>query len=204
VPRRYALALAAIGAVALMGAGLAAQRLAGSEGSGRAYRGSPAPAGISLPAFTLRDESGGTVRSAELDGKVVLVTFLETQCEESCPIVARQIGQALRRLGASERRGVTALAFSTHPGDDTPEAARAFVRRHQVDGELHYLIGSEHELRPVWEEFEVLPALDTGDANLHSVPVRIFDASGEWVATLHPGADLSPDNLAHDLRVALG
>jgi cytochrome oxidase Cu insertion factor (SCO1/SenC/PrrC family) len=204
VPRRYALALAALGVVALVGAGFAAERLVGARDSGAAYRGSPPPPGIVLPDFALRDESGTLVRSDELGGKVVLVPFLETQCKESCPVVARQIGQALDRLRADERAGVVALAFSTHPGDDTPAAARAFVRRHGVQGRLHYLVGSEKDLRPLWDEFDVLPAVDTGDADLHSVPVRIFAASGEWVSTLHPGADLSPENLAHDLRLALG
>jgi protein SCO1 len=202
VPRRYALALAALGVVALVGAGYAAQRLVVSEDSSP-YRGSRPPAGISLPNFTLRDESGALVRSDELDGKAVIVTFLETQCQESCPVVAGEIGQTFDRLAAGERDGVVALAFSTHPGDDTPTAARAFVRRYGVEGELHYLVGSERDLRPLWNAFDVLPAIDTGDADLHSVPVRIFDADGEWVSTLHPDADLSPENLAHDLRLAL-
>jgi hypothetical protein len=34
--------------------------------------------------------------------------------------------------------------------------------------------------------------------------VRIYDRDGEWVATQHAGADLSPQNLAHDLRLAAG
>ena len=202
MPRRYVLALVALGAAALIGAGFAAQRLANS-GAEDAYRGSRPPSGISLPDFALRDDSGAVVRSKELTGKAVIVTFLETRCTESCPIVAREIGQTFERLSPAERERVVALAFSTHPGDDTPAAARAFVRRHDVEGELHYLIGSERVLRPLWDEFDVLPAIDTGDADLHSVPVRIFDASGEWVSTLHPGADLSSDNLVHDLRLAL-
>ena len=204
MPRRYALALAALGAAALIGAGFAAQRLTESHGREDAYRGSRPLAGLSLPDFALRDESGALVRSDELEGKAVVVTFLETQCTEACPVVAREIGQAFDRFTSSERHGVVALAISTHPGDDTPSAARAFLRRHDVEGELHYLVGSERDLRPLWDEFDVLPAIDTGDADLHSVPVRIFDASGRWVSTLHPGADLSPDNLAHDVRLALG
>jgi len=32
--------------------------------------------------------------------------------------------------------------------------------------------------------------------------VRIYDASGVWVSTLHAGVDLTDENLIHDLRVA--
>jgi acetylornithine deacetylase/succinyl-diaminopimelate desuccinylase-like protein len=56
----------------------------------------------------------------------------------------------------------------------------------------------------VWREFGILPSHQTGDSNLHSVPVRVYDAEGRWRSTLHPGVDLSAANLAHDLKTALG
>lgn len=37
----------------------------------------------------------------------------------------------------------------------------------------------------------------------HSAPLRIYDRSGVWVATLHAGVNLSEENLLHDLRAAL-
>ena len=56
---------------------------------------------------------------------------------------------------------------------------------------------------PVWRAFEVVSSLDSGDSNLHSAPVRVYDGEGRWRSTLHPGVDLTPANLAHDLREAL-
>lgn len=167
------------------------------------YRGSITPGNIRLPAFTLKEWNGNRVDSRRLGGRVVLVTFLETKCREACPIIADQIGMGLERLSASERSRVYALAVSTHPGDDTPANVREFLRVHRVFGELHYLIGTEARLRPVWRSFHILAAFDSGDADTHSAPVRIFDRSGKWVSTLHPGVDLTPANLAHDVRVAL-
>jgi protein SCO1/2 len=156
-----------------------------------------------LPSFELHDYSGRVVRSSDLEGKALAVTFLETQCEEVCPLIASHIGAAMQLLQEEERESVAAVAISTHPEDDTPQSVRWFLHDHRAEGRLLYLIGSEIELLPVWTRFHVLPALDSGDANTHSAPVRIFDRSGEWVSTLHAGADLSPANLAHDLRSAL-
>src|SRR5439155_7740607 len=51
-----------------------------------AYRGSLPPPGIHAPDFALRSYRGPVVRMATLRGKVVLVTFLDTKCTESCPI----------------------------------------------------------------------------------------------------------------------
>lgn len=170
---------------------------------GGPYRGSEAPGDIRLPGFALQEWNGARVDSRRLRGKVVLVTFLETKCREACPVIADRIGAGLDLLGPSERRSVYALAISTHPLDDRPASVRVFLRRHRVQGDLHYLIGSERRLRPVWRAFHVLPALDSGDADTHSASVRIFDRRGRWVSTLHPAVDLTPVNLVHDLRVAL-
>lgn len=166
------------------------------------FRGSQPPARIELPSFSLRDASGRTVGEADLRDKVVLVTFLDTKCRAACPIVAEQIRQALGRLDDELRRETVALAISVHPGDDTPQAVRAFLRRHRVEGDLTYLIGTEAELRPVWEAFQVLASFDSGSSDVHSAPVRIFDRDGVWVSTLNVGADLTPENLAHDVETA--
>lgn len=187
---------------ALLARGSSTERLLGGPAPG-AYRGSEPPGPIHLPSFGLREWDGTLVESHALRGKVVLVTFLETKCEEACPIIADQIGMALDRMAAKDRRRTYAVAISTHPGDDTPQNVRAFLRAHRIQGQLHYLIGTEARLRPVWRSFYVLAALDSGDADTHSASVRVFDAQGRWVSTLHPGVDLTPEYLAYDLRVAL-
>lgn len=167
------------------------------------FRGSAPPEGIRLPSFSLREHSGRVTRSDELQGKVVLVTFLDTQCTEACPVIAGQIGVGLELLSPDERNRVVALAVSSDPKEDTAPSVRTFMRRHHVEGQLRYLLGSERELQPVWEAFHVLPSADTGDDELHSAPLRIFAPDGVWVSTLHADADLTPENLAHDIRAAL-
>jgi cytochrome oxidase Cu insertion factor (SCO1/SenC/PrrC family) len=138
-----------------------------------------------------------------LRGKVVLITFLDTKCTDKCPLIAGQVGAGLRLLTPSERRRTTALAITVDPPIDTPARITAFLTRRQARG-LDYLIGPVRELRPIWKAFFVLAAVDTGNANVHSADVRVFDRRGVWVSNLHAGADLTPANLAHDLRVALG
>jgi protein SCO1 len=169
----------------------------------RTFRGSQPPTGVELPSFSLRDADGERVASDELGGKAVLITFLDTKCTQACPIIGEQVREGLALLDDDERRDTAAIAVSVLPDDDTPAAVRAFLRRHRVEGTLRYLIGSEAELRPVWRAFHVLPALDSGSPDIHSAPVRVFDRDGIWVSTLHTGADLTPANLAHDVRSAL-
>jgi protein SCO1 len=175
----------------------------GGEEKAANYRGSLVPPGIMLGQFELRDYTGVRVSRDDLEGKVVLLTFLESKCKEACPIIASQVARAIERLPPEQRRQAVAIAISTHPTDDTPANVRAFLRARRAEGKLHYLVGSEQELRPVWERFGVLSALDSGDADTHSASVHLYDRSGEWVASLHPGIDLTTANLVHDVGLAL-
>lgn len=169
------------------------------------YRGGEPPSGIRLADFELRDDTGELVRSRDLRGKVVVVTFLDSQCTESCPLIAVQIARAVDRLTAEERRLVEAVAISTDPAEDTPQSIRAFLRRNRAHGRLRYVGGGRpaRELRPVWKRFQILSSLDSGEDTLHSAPVRIYDGHGVWVSSLHAGVDLTPENLVHDIRIAL-
>lgn len=166
------------------------------------YLGSEPPNGIRMPSFGLRDYRGRFVSSTALRGKVTLITFLDTDCKTQCPIVAATIGAGLRFLTQAERRPLSALAFSVNPPRDTSRRVRSFLAsRHALA--LDYLIGTTKEFRPVWKAFGVLSATQTGDADIHSSDVRIFDRRRVWVSTLHAGVDLTPRALAHDIRTAL-
>jgi protein SCO1/2 len=201
------LALAAAAAVALVAGvvGLAdggAREEDGSRGEGP-YRGSEPPPRITLPDFELPSYRGGLVSRDELRGRVVLLTLLDSQCTEVCPILASVIGRTVDRLGSGERDDVYAMAITGDPAEDTPATVRRFLAARRAEGRLDYLLGELHELRPLWAALQVLPSLDTGRDAVHSAPLRIYDRDGVWVATLHAGVDLSEANLLHDIRYAL-
>lgn len=165
------------------------------DGGGADFRGSQPPEGLTIPAAAFEVEPA-------LRETAVAITFLDTQCTEACPIVARHIGDAMRLLG-DERGRVLAVAFSVDPVNDTPVRIQAFLQRFRAQDELRYVTGTVSELRPVWDGFKILPSVDTENSNLHSAPVRVYDTEGRWRSTLHPGVDLTAANLAHDLKTAL-
>jgi cytochrome oxidase Cu insertion factor (SCO1/SenC/PrrC family) len=169
------------------------------------YRGSEAPEGFLLPAFVLSDERGQRVRSRDLLGKVVLLTFLDSQCTESCPVIAFQLARTLEGLAKDERLEIVAVAISTDPAEDTRASVMRFLVKNRALRKVHYLGGGEPvaRLRPLWKRFQILSSLESGKDALHSAPVRIYDRRGRWVATQHAGVDLTTENLLHDIRVAL-
>ena len=80
---------------------------------------------------------------------------------------------------------------------------RQFLARQHAVGRLSYLTRPMPAIRKAWSSFKILSSQESGRDTLHSAPVRIYDPQGFWVSTLHPGVDLSPSNLAHDIAVAL-
>ena len=199
-PRRRAILI--VVAIAAVAAVIAIATLSRGQ-STQMFRGNRALPGQSLPPFTLRDSTGEVIRASDLRGKVLIVTFLDTHCTAACPIIASQVGRALVLLTPPQRQDVRAIAFSVDPDGDTPASIRTFLRHHRVEGRLHYLVGTLQQMRPVWRSFKVLPSAQTHQHELHSAPVRLYNRSGVWVATQHVGADLTPENLAHDLRLVL-
>lgn len=185
--------------------GLAARgpaRSADTPGPGP-YRGSEPPAKFELPPFELTSYRGTPVASASLEGKVVLLTILDAQCTDVCPILAAVVAGTIDRLTAIERRQVGAIGISGDPAEDTPAAVRRFLTKRQAVGRLDYLLGGEQQLRPLWTALQILPSLDSGQDSVHSAPLRIYDRNGVWVATQHAGVDLTEQNLLHDIRTAL-
>ena len=199
--------IAALAGAAAVAALLLASRDSSSGGAGGPpagpYRGSRPPDGIRAPNFTLRDYRGKTVRMASLRGRIVLTTFVDSACHEACPIILARLARGLRLLDPHTRRSVTALAITVNPPVDTPAHVRRFLRQRGALGQIDYLLGSVRQLRPVWKAYGILPAIDTGNADIHSADVRVFDRNGEWVSTLHTAVDLTPANVAHDITTAL-
>jgi protein SCO1/2 len=202
VPNRRLVLIAIAGALPLVAA-LAGLFVLRDVNAAPAYSGSRPPQGMRAADFRLRSYTGREVRMADLREKVVALTFLDAQCEESCPVIAAAAPRALALLRPEERRRVALVAISTDPVEDTPAAVRSFLRRYRAAGTLEYLIGPPRDVRRSWADYGVLASEGTGSDTMHSAPVRIYAAGGEWVSSLSAGADLTPRTLAHDIQIAI-
>ena len=192
------LAAAAIAAVTLVYRSFGAT----SPGNG-SFRGTVEPPGLAMPRFLLRDQHGRRVSPEDLRGKVVVLTFLDSKCREACPIIAGEITAAWRLLTPREHAQSAAVAISTNPRDDTPASVRAFLKSHRASRTIRYLVGPLPVMRGLWHRFQILSSYESGNAATHSDPVRVYSRDLVWLETEHVGVDLSPQNLAHDIRLAL-
>lgn len=163
-------------------------RVAGAQsGFAGSLRPPTAPAG-----FALRDQDGRRVTLAGYRGEVVIVSFMYTTCEESCPVAASQIRGALDLLG----RDVPAVAISVDPANDTALRAQRFLARRHLTKRMRFLLGSRRELAGVWRNYGIQPQSDHSE---HSGYVVLVDRAGRQRIGF-PVDRLTPEGLAHDLR----
>jgi protein SCO1 len=155
------------------------------------------PAHFAAGDFTLRDERGRTLALHSTRGRVVVMTFLHSQCHSTCVVTAQTIRGALDDLGAG-RRGVESLALSVAPHEDTPRHVRAFLRV-QHAGFLHYLTGPLPALKAAWKRYGVHPLTSGED---HTAFVFLIDRRGT-IRVGFPSTGMTSEDLAHDLRVLL-
>src|ERR1044072_4198819 len=83
------------------------------------------------PAFTLTTQDGKTLRLADLRGKVVLVSFIFTTCNGTCPATTHRMSQvqaALKERGLSKDGRVHLVSISLDPARDTPEVLRHYMK----------------------------------------------------------------------------
>ena len=193
---RIAVALLLVGVLALGAVVLAAN----SGGDGEPvtaedqFAGADMPEGLRAPDFALTNQDGERVSMRALRGRPVIVTFLYTHCEDTCPIQAQTVRGALDELG----HDVPALAIAVDPPNDTPRSARKFLAEQRATGRLDFVLGTEAELRPVWEGFgRIQPQSVTQE---HQARFTLVDARG-YQRVGYPGSEATPERLAHDLEL---
>jgi protein SCO1/2 len=129
----------------------------------------------------------------EYRGKPVIVTFMYSHCHDTCPLQAQQIKGALDDLG----HDLPALAISVDPTRDTPQSVDRFDRQQGVSGRIRWVLGGESKLRPLWQGFHTTSQTPQAEhiARFVLVDKRGFQRIG------YPAKLLTPENLAHDLRL---
>ena len=190
---RIVVALFLVGVFALGAVVLAAGGDESDEGAPNTFEGSLMPKGVPAPNFALKNQDGETITMRSLRGQPVVVTFLYTTCQDSCPIQAQTVRGALDDLG----HDVPALAIAVDPPRDTPERAQAFLAKQRATGRIDFVLGSRDQLRPLWNGYRIRPqAVDEE----HMARITLVDSHG-FQRIGYPGAEATPERLAHDLRL---
>ena len=197
------------------------------QGTQGDFRGTFLTANAAAAPFTLRDQFGQSVSLSDFKGKVVLLTFLYTNCPDVCPITTNQLREAYDSLG-ERANDIAIVVVSVDPDRDTVAAALDYSERWEMTDRWSYLVGTQPELAPVWKAYYLDPAslrpgshdddgpdhegtssAGSGNAGIdatvresylviHSAPIYLIDRDGiARVVVTHP---FEVSDLVHDVR----
>jgi protein SCO1 len=156
------------------------------------------------PAFTLDSSNGKKLSLRDYLGRVVILEFGYTFCEEVCPVTLARLTEVYKKLG-SAARDVQLIYVTVDPARDSP----ARLREHLTAFNPSFLgaTGTPDELEAVKKAYGVVakqvvsrnPAL--AYAVDHSSSLYLVDRQGKLRGLVPFGTPA--DDIAHDLEILL-
>jgi protein SCO1/2 len=212
-----------IGGIALVVVALVGLRVIRIGGAAPGLTGAIINPPFAAPDFQLQDQFDRPIRLSDQRGKVVVLTFLYTNCPDACPIITERLHQAYGQLGVDSTK-VSVLAVTVDPAHDTIPQVRTYSTSKDMMDKWHFLVGSSATLGPVWRAYGIeavnlddqaaqdraaaastssptptaLPRAGLVD---HSSPLFIIDRSGKARALLD--VNFAPGDLVQDVRALL-
>ncbi len=136
---------------------------------------------IRAPAdFTLTTQDGKPFRLADVRGKVVLVSFIFTTCNGTCPATTHRMSQAAQTLAKDGLRDkVHLLSITLDPARDKPAVLRNYMRLYDVDAKhWTFLTGSQKEIDKVLSDWGMWVRAGPGGQLDHPSRVFLLDGRG--------------------------
>lgn len=83
----------------------------------------------------LLNQHGEPVRfySDVLEGRVVLLNVIYTECPDACPLITQKIRQVREAIDEPIKGRIHFISISSDPENDSPQALRAFIQKQKAE-----------------------------------------------------------------------
>lgn len=149
------------------------------------------------PDFRLMDQNGAFVSLSDFQGKVVVLTFMDSQCKDTCPITGAHFRQAYRQLDQNEASQIVFLGVNVNVQANAVanvlETTRAW---HMAEiPSWHFLTGDAEVLEPVWKDYGVAAIPNPDGSITHTPGTFLIDPSGQkrWYISTPFSGDGNPE-----------
>lgn len=155
--------------------------------------------------FTLEDAEGPLWSLQEQEGKVVVLAFIFTRCDNTCPVTNQNVKMVKDTLSEEEASKVSFVSVTVDWRHDSPSVLRNYTADFGYD--WPHLTGSKEALDPVYENYGVFPYEEGDDSDegytvAHPSPTYILDADGKG-RVVWSDYDFPVDLFVEDLRTVL-
>ena len=144
--------------------------------------------------FQLTDQNGATVNLSDFRGQVVVLTFMDSKCTDTCPLTAAHFREVYRQLTEDEAKQVVFLGVNVNVEESAVSDVLESTHAWRLDEipDWHFLTGSHEVLEPVWKDYGV-SATNGHDSSaiMHTPGTFLVDKSGQqrWYVSPPPASD---------------
>ena len=143
--------------------------------------------------FRLTDQYGSVINLSDFRGKVVVLTFMDSKCNDTCPLTAAQLKQAYQQLDQIEASQVTFIGVNVNLEANTVADVYEITKTWRLEEipSWHFLTGSRQDLEAIWQDYGIA-AIPNPDGNeiMHTPGVFLIDPSGQkrwYISTVISG-----------------
>ncbi len=132
--------------------------------------------------FQLTDQNGSLVSLSDFRGKVVVLTFMDTKCQDTCPLTAAHFREVYRKLKPAEASQVVFLGVNVNVEESTVGDVLEATNTWRLDeiSNWYFLTGTHEVLEPVWKDYGASAAHGPdGNSVIHTPGTFLIDQFGQ-------------------------
>src|ERR1035438_2979284 len=130
----------------------------------------------SAPGFRLMNQFGQPMSLSQFRGKVVMLSFEDSQCTTVCPLTTQSMLEAKQLLGAAGEK-VQLLGVDANPDATSVADVLAYSRAHAMVNQWDFLTGSLPQLKATWGAYSIAVQIEQGQID-HTPALFVIDQQG--------------------------
>ena len=128
------------------------------------------------PDITLVNQFGQPMSLSQFRGKVVMLSFEDSECTTVCPLTTASMLEAKQLLGAAGNQ-VQLLGVDANPTATSVADVLAYSRVHGMVYQWDFLTGSSAQLKAVWNAYHIAVQIEQGQID-HTPALFVIDQRG--------------------------
>jgi cytochrome oxidase Cu insertion factor (SCO1/SenC/PrrC family) len=131
---------------------------------------------LPAPDIKLVNQFGQPMSLSQFHGKVVMLSFEDSECTTVCPLTTQSMLQAKQMLGAAGDQ-VQLLGVDANPTATSVSDVLAYSRAHGMVNQWDFLTGSPAQLKSVWAAYHIAVQIEKGQID-HTPALFVIDQQG--------------------------
>jgi cytochrome oxidase Cu insertion factor (SCO1/SenC/PrrC family) len=132
--------------------------------------------GQPAPDIKLVNQFGQPMSLSQFRGKVVMLSFEDSECTTICPLTTQSMLEARQMLGAAGSQ-VQLLGVDANPDAISVSDVLGYTRVHGLVNQWDFLTGSLAQLKATWKDYDVAVQIEQGQID-HTPALFVIDQQG--------------------------